>query len=361
MLDAGCSTPGARWWTLWAGIALLLVCAAGTVRAQADDAAMRQEMVERAHQYLLGVHKEQSLGDSRRITVTSAYVLASLSSGCLPSDPRYGASLTSAVDWVLANGTSTFFGGREEPYADHALACLMMTELLGTYADAGADASLYRRCMLAVDHSLKVQDKGVGADYFGGWRRNDETRVNDRMLTAWYLLLLRSAELRALEVPEAAVGRAVEFVAASQRLETGGKPDERGGFSVDAHGLPVRSTTGAGLAALALFDPENEEAVKAARDWLERHPPRWHGPNFYESNFFAVRGLYRSRRLDGGRAYERYFSRLVRLLKERQDADGSFPFPPGHGGPILAMGRAYSTAMAILILNVDRGIIPMDK
>ena len=318
-------------------------------------------MVERAQQYLFSVEKDGSVGENRRNMVTSTFVLASLSSGILPDTSGDGAAVQRAYTWVLKNSSTAFLGGREEPNADHAVACLMLTELLGTSPSETENLQLYRRCQQAIDHSLKIQEKGVGADYFGGWRRNDETRVNDRLLTAWYLVLLRAAELRGFDVPKGSISRGLDFVAASQKLTAAGKSDELGGFSVDADGLPVRTTTAAGLAVLAAFDPENERAIAAARNWLSRHPPRWHGPNFYESNFFAVRGLYRSRHLDGGAAYRAYSSRLVRILKERQDADGSFPFPPGHGGPILAMGRSYSTAMAVLILNVDRGLVPMDK
>ena len=117
----------------------------------------------------------------------------------------------------------------------------------------------------------------------------------------------------------------------------------------------------AGLCALSLLDTGNEKAITGACEWLSRHPARWHGPDFFEANFFAVRGLHRTRYLDGGQRFNAWFAHIVRILRERQDPDGSFPFPPGHGAPILAMGRGYSTAMAVLILNADRGIIPMDK
>jgi hypothetical protein len=158
-----------------------------------------------------------------------------------------------------------------------------------------------------------------------------------------------------------ATRRAVDFAEASRKKGADGRPDERGGFSVDAQGLPVLSATAAGACVLALYRFDDEAALAEARDWLTRHPPRWYGPSFYESNFFAVRALYRTRALDQGDAFRQYFGRLTRMLKERQDADGSFPFPPGHAGPTLAMGEAYSTAMAILILNVDRGLAPMDR
>ncbi|MDA0839525.1 MAG: hypothetical protein O2857_17290, partial [Planctomycetota bacterium] len=105
-------------------------------------------------------------------------------------------------------------------------------------------------------------------------------------------------------------------------------------------------------------DPEKLAAVSA---WLKRNPPRWYGPDFFNTGVFASRSLWRTQHLDGGDTFNQYFSKLTRLLRERQQSNGSFPFPPGHGGPIVAMGPAYSTAMAILILNVDRGFLPIDQ
>lgn len=327
----------------------------------AGDARLRRDMVERAHQYLFSIQKDGAAGDARKTTVTAAFVLACLSSGYLPSDPEHGQAVRAGYDWILKNSSTALLGGREEPNADHAIAFLMLAELLGTPADDAERLRLHKRCGLAANYSLKLQNKGVGADYYGGWQRNDQTRVNDRILTTWYLLALRSAGLRGLPAPKGSISRAVEFVSASQKPGNAAKAEERGGFSIDASGLPVRSATAAGLCALTMFDADNDKAIGGACEWLSRHPPRWHGPNFFESNFLAVRGLYRARHLDGGQKFRAYFSRLARILKERQNADGSFPFPPGHGGPILAMGQGYSTAMAILILNVDRGTMPMDK
>jgi len=333
-----------------------------------SEDAVRREMVERAQKYLLSIQKNGSVGETRQTSVTAAFVLASLSSGYLPSDGEYGDAIRAAYDWILGASSTAFLGGREEPNADHAMASLMLAELLGTVSDGSERRRLYERCEVAVEYVQRLQDKGTAADYHGGWRRNDQTRINDRLLTAWFLMGLRSAELRGLTVSEGSVNSAVEFVSASQKLEPGLAQAGYGGFSVDAAGLAVPSATAAGLYVLTLergqsgrLDEDDEEPAAAAVKWLSRNPPRWYGPNFYETNFFAVRGLYRSRDVDGGRAFGAYYSRLVRILRERQEADGSFPFPPGHGAPIVAMGRGYSTAMAILILNVDRGVIPMDK
>ncbi|MDP7131695.1 MAG: hypothetical protein QF437_14460, partial [Planctomycetota bacterium] len=320
----------------------------------------RRAMVDRGLQYLYGIQKEGAVGNSRQKGVSALMLLASLSSGIQPTHPEYGAKLTQTIHWIIKNSPEAFFGGREEPHADHALVALSLIELIGTLSNEKENLKVYDKALKSTAYSLQIQDKGVGGDYFGGWRPNGTTKVNNRMLTAWFLLQLRSAELRGIRVSRSATERAVEFMLASQKTRKGKKPHEIGGFSVDAHGLPVLSTTAAGMAVLSLFDYD-ESRLELAKDWLSRHRPRWYGPNFYESNFFAIRGLYRSRQRDKGKTFQKYFTRLFQILKERQEPDGAFPIPPGHGNTILGMGKGYSTAMAILILNVDRGYLPMDQ
>jgi hypothetical protein len=318
----------------------------------------RNEMSKRALGYLLTVQRDGAFGDSRQHTVTGLFILAALSTGATADNPRYGTAITAAATWLIENSSADFFGGREAPSADHAVAALALTELVGLLADDPGGA-VYAAARRAAAHSLQLQNKGVDAAFYGGWRPHPRTRVNDRVLSAWFLLQLRSAQIRGINVPRSNLSRATAFIGASQKKQRTAKADERGGFSVDAQGLAVPRTTAAGTAVLALFDGDHDDC-RLAVDWLTRNPPRWYGPNFFETSFFAVRGLYHLQELDNGNSYRRYFARLVQLLRERQQPDGSMPFPPGHGGPLLAMGPAYATAMAVLILNVDRGILPMD-
>lgn len=319
----------------------------------------RREIVERALQSMSTLPQDgMAGGEPRSRTVTSLVVLAQLSSGVPPSDPIRGSGMQSAAEWLAKNSAVSFLGGDDESNTDHAITSLMVTELVGTLPSADANRKLLEISRAALEQSLRLQDKGASPEYSGGWRRTDKTRANDRILTSWYLLQLRSASLRGLKVPKTAIERAVEFISASQKLDEA-NTEEFGGFSMDSYGLPVRTSTAAGLYALVLFD-HDAKRVDAARAWLDRHPPRWYGPQFFDYNFFAARALYRTRASDGGECYCRYVSRLVKLLKERQEPDGSIPFPPGHSGPIVAMGSGYSTAMAVLILNHDRGFLPMD-
>ena len=338
-------------------LSLLLLPA---LHAQDALLAQRRDMVDRALKFLVSIQKDGAVGDDRPQAVTALFILACLSSGVTPADPIHGPPLRAAYRWMLNNSDQAFLGGDKEPNADHALASLALTELVGTATNDVENLKLYAKAKAALQYALEVQDQGVDPKFGGGWRPDDHTRVNDRVLTAWFLTELKGAQLAFESVSQGTTDRASEFILASQKPTDEPKEEERGGFSIGAAGLPVRSSTAAGLYALATFAPDPAK-VELARTWLARHPPSWYGPHFYPTHFFAVRGLYRTRSADGGKAFDAYFSRVVRLLRERQEADGRFPFPPGHGGPIVAMGPGYSTALGILILNVDRGFLPLDQ
>ncbi|HEY3320409.1 MAG TPA: hypothetical protein VGP72_08080 [Planctomycetota bacterium] len=329
--------------------------------ARLRDQERRSEMVERGLKFLVGIQKDGALGDSRPKAVTALFLLACLSSGHTLDDPVYGAPMQAGADWLLKNSPQSFLGGTEEPSEDHALAAIACLELTGTGGDPKRNLALYKKARAALEYSLQAQDKSADPSYGGGWRPDDKTRSNDRMLSTWFLLEMSGAQLRDEPLPKSSIERAVEYVGASQRIAPDAKPEEKGGFSVDAAGLTVRHVTGAGMLNYALFGSDaDKEKLRLARNWLQSHPPRWQGPHFYAAQFFAARGLYHTRAESMDDAFTPYFQRLVRILRERQDADGSFPFPPGHGQPVLSMGRGYSTALAILILNVDRGFLPLD-
>jgi hypothetical protein len=100
-----------------------------------------------------------------------------------------------------------------------------------------------------------------------------------------------------------------------------------------------------------VFDlPAVPGAEMLVREWIGDH----------DEHLESVRALAAGRPTPDDGLFAGYQARLVRLLRERQEADGGFPFPPGYAQGRVAMGRGYATALAILALNVDRGFLPLD-
>ena len=370
-------------WSVFSGLcALLLAFAPFGLSASHVFQRERVEMTERALQYLAAQVQEYGyVGDSRPRAVTALFILAALSDGVEPGVGVVGAAVDKASDWLLDQGGSGCLGGAEEPHEDHALIALALQQLTGMMStttpviarsvsttkqpSAGGELSninrvLFHASLDALQYSLDAQDKGSQPAYSGGWTPDTLNRVGNRTLTAWFLMQVNGAEAWQARIPAGSRGRARAFMLASQKGMDAEKEAERGGFSVDASGLPVRSSTAAGAWTLSHEEPDGI-AMRSASDWLRRNPPVWYGPHFFPTHFFATRALWRTRHDDDGAAFAAYFSRVTRLLRERQQSDGAIPFPPGHGEPLLAMGKGYSTAMAILILNADRGLLPLDQ
>ena len=295
---------------------------------------------------------------------TGLTILAFLSSG-RTDDVDPSSPIPAACEWLLRySGEDGFLGDEEFPMESHAVCALALSESRGMVRDPKLAARVDGRASRALDYALAAQDKAIGAEFYGGWKADPKSKVNDRRVTAWCLLLLRSASLRGAEIPRGALSRALMFMEGSQKIPEAGKTYEKtdiGGFSYDATGLPVVSITGAGLATMSYHDREIRRR-DLAMQWLQDNRPIWYGPNFYTTHFFTSRALVREARRGPGprKQLARYSQIIGDMLRDHQNADGSFPIPPGNAENTRRMGETYGTAMAVLILNMQRQLMPID-
>ena len=326
----------------------------------------RGQIIEAGLRYLQEAqNSDGSFGRTQKSLQTSLAVLAQLSIGITPSDPDQGPGLTKACEWLFTHsGDDGFMGESENPHESHAVAGLMTASLLGMGLSPETNLKIAQRADRAMRYSTRIQNRAIGADYFGGWTPNPRLKVNDRMVTAWQLLFLRAMSYAGRKIPKRSISRATDFVLGSQKDPENSKKkfekEDLGGFSYDAAGLPVVSVTSAGLTVMTLFDL-SERRRNLAAQWLKEHPPLWYGPNFYQTHFFGARGTLHHARMSGNpKLFDRYFCRLFQLLKDHQNPDGSFQIPPGNAENTKVMGKTYATAMALLILNADRELLPID-
>ena len=310
-------------------------------------------------------NSDGSWGSEQKNLQTSLAILAHLSSGITPSNTERGPRVTKAFRWLFAHASGDGFGGdMEHPHMSHAVVGLMCASLMGMQTEAKENIKTAVHADKILDFSLRVQNRANSPDYFGGWTPNPKVKVNDRLVTAWQLCFLKTMQYAGRDISRRSTSRALKFVMASQKApgETKQKFDKEdiGGFSYEVAGLPVVSTTSAGLAIMNLFKQSEAKCALAAQ-WLRAHPPLWYGPNFFQTHFFGVRGaLHQARLTKTPKVYDWYFRRLLNILKEHQNADGSFEIPPGNAENTKVMGATYSTAMALLILNADRELLPLD-
>jgi hypothetical protein len=356
-------------------LSLVVLLASGGVAAAAESSALwqgdpyraqRLEITRSALDFLSrSANPDGSFGASHRRLQTSLVLLAFLAAGERPGEAPYGQMLTDAYRWLLsARSVTGFAGDKELPTESHAVAGLAFTELTGMGANSEDDRKLREAALAALQHTLDTQDKAFGGRYNGGWKAEARDKLNDRKASAWQMVFIKAAGYSGARVPAGAVLRGTEFMKGSFKGESE-KHNKRdvGGFSYDAEGLPVRSISAAGTYCMEQFHDSRSDRTLGAK-WLAANPPVWTGPHFYFTEFFAVRALRLNALSDGGKEardrFDDYFRKVTALLREQQRPDGSFALPPGNAEYTKQMGPVYATAMAVLILNCDRNLLPSD-
>jgi hypothetical protein len=147
----------------------------------------------------------------------------------------------------------------------------------------------------------------------------------------------------------------------NQYLEYTRQLEESGGFGVDTLGVVTPGATAVGLFTLGCFEPENKQRFSAAAEAYVRMPMAWDAQRFFLTQFFAVRGLYRYSEQYRTLDFLQYMNRLLTLMEQKQESDGSFPLGSSGVEELTQMERIYTTAMCVLIVNCNRGNLLFDR
>jgi hypothetical protein len=303
--------------------------------------------------------------------------------------------------------TKTFVGTSREFLAleTHAIVALAYEQLAATdLGDPALNRQFQDGAAAAIEYLTDYRKRGRTYDTAGGWPVNTMPYNRDRpdrRVTAVILALLQAHEGGGRKVSSSAMKEAPSFVYAAQRLpprrttaieeaETvynawapklrRGTPlpeehrdlindylehrrlaAEAGGFGMDTIGVVSPTATAAGLFVMGLFDYSDDSRRSLAAEAMAELPLSYEGQRFFLTQFFAARGLHRHAQRYRTTAYAAYMSRLLTLLEEKQDADGSLPIGSKGVEELTQMERVYTTAMAVLIVNADRGNLVCDR
>ena len=308
-------------------------------RDQAVDAGLRYL---RDQQTVRG-----AVGKRYPTALTGLAVMAHLAAGVTPADPEHGEWLRRGAEFVLSQQDADGYFGRSDGSRmyGHGIATLMLAELLG---EATGDR-LEERVRTALEKAVRVTVAAARVPKDdrnrGGWRYEPDSRDSDLSLSGWQILGLHATQQVGITVPPAVVEAAIEY---ARRLTD---DEGRVGYTSPHDDRPALR----GLALLCLMlqgeDVPPEVARVVAR--MQEDPIRWErGQWLYYRVYYDAVGLSRA----APDSWRTYGSALESMLLERQQADGSWPTPPGsnEGGE----GPEYRTAMAVLALAVDRYVLP---
>jgi hypothetical protein len=291
--------------------------------------------------------------------VTALSILAFLSSGHIPARGKYGdvieegvvkpGVLTRAKRYMLSRAASTGYISSNSMY-EHGLATLALAEMYGIDPDQELEEKLRK----AVDLIVRTQSP------LGGWRYQPQPGDQDMSVTVMQIVALRAANNAEIPVPETVFQKAVKYV------QSCAAPGGGFGYSGPGQGVP---TSAAGTLSLQLLGKPDDANIRPTLAYLAAAAaPNW-GPfadgghqYFYYAHYYAIQAHYHA----GGKEWNEWHPKIRDLLLRHQNKNpknddyGSWDVPPGttEGNLITPEAKIYSTALATLILNIYKHILP---
>ena len=269
--------------------------------------------------------------------VTGIVTLAFLAAGHQPGQGKYGMALTRAVDWLLEsvkkNG-QIVHGDNGPPMYGHGFATLCLAELYGMTHRADLRPKLESAIQLIVSTQNAE----------GGWRYQPQVSDADISVTAVQVVALRAAFNAGIKVPTETVNKAVKYIKRCQN-----NPD--GGFSyiagTNGSGPP---RTGAGVTCLYLCGEGKSAEAKNGIRYLTEHNfarSQWeYRQHYMYAMYYCTQAFYQV----GGESWKSWFTVTRDRLITEQSVEGSWSDGPG---------KEYATGMAVLVLQVPAGLLPI--
>lgn len=295
------------------------------------------------------------------VGVTALAGMAFLAGGHLPGRGEWGSNTERCLEFVLScvqdDGYITYAGSR---MYSHAFATLFLAEIYGmTHREDVKD-----KLQSAVDFIVTSQNSQ------GGWRYEPYATGSDMSIVVCQVLAMRAARNIGIRVPKSVIDKAAQYVVDSAVTERTITPawgrrmnyaSEVGSFHYQKQDGSRSSfaLTAAGVTALYGSGIYSDESIRNGLDYLMRKlddfsrdwgtGPRYKGHYFFwYGHYYGVQAMYTA----GGDFWKVYFERAREDLLSLQHPSGKWPNDVGPG-------TAFSTATAILILEIPYRFLPI--
>lgn len=274
----------------------------------------------------------------KNVGVCSLCALAWMASGSSPDRGKYQTEIEKCLRFILSQATQSGFMTNKEaqsrgPMYEHGFATLFLAEAVGMSRDVRVKKTLEKGVQVILD-SQNTE---------GGWRYLPQRNDADVSVTACQVMALRGARNAGIFVPNDTIEKAVGYLKRAQN------PD--GGFLYmgdERESAFPRSAA----AIVSLFNAglHDEEMIERGLKYLAAHPPERplqdvDGHYFY-GHYYAVQAMWQA----GGKHWEEWFPLIRDLLVTMQKDDGRWED---------GIGAEYATAMACIILQVPRNLLPI--
>ncbi len=322
-----------------------------------------ERAVDKGLQYL-AAHQQadghwSSGGYTGDVAITGLSLLAFLAAGHQPGRGRYGLVLNEAVDFLAkcvrmdgrfgAAGlvrSDPSVGQSGQPMYGHGFATLALAEVYGMTRRRDLKPKIEAAIHLIED----TQNIDGQPRLDGGWRYQPAQGDSDISVTVVQVLALRAARNAGLKVTQSTIDRALAYM-----KRCANNYDHGFSYQVQIHQSgPAR--TGAGVLSLLMAGMRDSPECQGGLTYLVNRPPlegrnEWtYREHFFYTIYYVTQAMYQA----GGDYWKRWYPGIRDFLVKKQDGDGNW----GNFGYSEA-GSEYATAMAVLVLQVPAGLLPI--
>ncbi|MBG84670.1 MAG: prenyltransferase [Phycisphaerae bacterium] len=275
---------------------------------------------------------------SNHVAITALAGLAFMSDGHVPGRGQYGDHVQRAVNFILDSSQESGLIAADTvhgPMYGHGFATLFLGEIYGM---SETDDRVREVLEKAVDLIVRTQNRQ------GGWRYQPVPVDADVSVTICEVMALRSARNAGIKVPRSTIDRAVRYVRECQNQD--------GGFRYMIRmGTSAWPRTAAGVATLFYAGIYEDDSIDQGLGYLVRTAlpgrSRVRQSHYYYGQYYATQAMY----LAGGNWWRSWWGAAREDLMRRQSANG--------GWLDNQIGGAYSTAMALIVLQMPKRYLPI--
>jgi hypothetical protein len=276
--------------------------------------------------------------------ITALSATALLCEGSTTNEGKYSSNIRRAVDFLVskANKNTGLIGDHnDDRYTyGHGFSMLFLSQVLGEEED------IERRKELVAVLTKAVRFTGDAQTSAGGWgyiSAKDGSDFDEGSTTITQVQGLRGCRNAGIPVPKEIIDKAVNYIRKCTGADGGVAYNSRGGG-----GRPPISA--AAVACLFNAGDYDDKYVPKLLKYCDQNlgnidnasSGHWHYAHYYYSQV-----MYR----EGGKKWDDYRNKINRKLVEQANAEGYWD--QGF------MGAAYTTAMNLTILQLDRGVLPI--
>jgi hypothetical protein len=277
------------------------------------------------------------------IAITGYALMAFQAAGQLPNEGEYGKQVALGMQYLVDSiSPDGLYGNKNngQYMYGHGVATIALVELYGQTRSPAVKAKL--------DKAIRVIISSQNNE--GGWRYRPIAYQADVSVTVLQVVALRGAKNAGLDVPQATIDRAVDYVKRCYHPPTGG-------FTYQPGQSPGFARTAAAIYSLQVCGLYDDPLVKAGSDYLFKNYKESRTEWFTYGHFYAAPAQY----MRGGEVWEKWYTPLRDLLVRKATVREDTAFWDGdtqlEGG--RSVGPVYLTSVYTMILAMPYHYIPL--